>query len=162
MWSADSLTDSKCYEHLSPLVSDLAQHRYFDDADFIKYLEYLRYWEELPYCSYLVFPHCLRMLELLQQPSFRLALKRADYKDFIFEQQHWHWKYRQCALPHEVLKESSNVQWHPSSSLVLAAQSRIFCVSLIAVDVRLLRRGKYRIQAARWFASSPCSILLMF
>ena len=74
--------------------ADLAQNRYFDDPSFIKYLAYLQYWRELPYCSFIVFPHCLRMLELLQHSSFRTALKRADFKDFIFQQQHWHWKYR--------------------------------------------------------------------
>ena len=75
----------------------LAQNRYLDDADFIEYLEYLQYWRTLPYCNYLVFPHCLRMLELLQQESFRVALKRVEYKDFIFQQQHWHWKFRSSA-----------------------------------------------------------------
>ena len=79
------------------MSADLAQNRYLDEPAFIEYLDYLQYWQALPYCSYLVFPHCLRMLELLQQPSFRVALKRADFKDFIFQQQHWHWKYRQTA-----------------------------------------------------------------
>ena len=72
----------------------LAQHRYFDDPAFISYLEYLRYWREHPYCLYVAFPHCLRMLELLQTASFVDALKRADFKDHLFNQQHWHWKYR--------------------------------------------------------------------
>ena len=46
--------------------ADLAQHRYLDDPRFIAYLGYLQYWRRPPYCTYLVFPHCLRMLELLQ------------------------------------------------------------------------------------------------
>ena len=72
----------------------LAQHRYFDDPSFISYLEYLRYWREHPYCLYIAFPHCLRMLELLGSASFVDALKRADFKEHLFNQQHWHWKYR--------------------------------------------------------------------
>ena len=72
----------------------LAQNRYFDDEDFVGYLAYLRYWQELPFCTYLTFPHCLRMLELLQKPSFRSALKRADFKDELHAQQRWHWMYR--------------------------------------------------------------------
>ena len=74
--------------------ADLAQNRFFDDPEFVQYLAYLKYWRELPYCSYLLFPHCLSMLELLQHSSFRAALKRADFKEFLFQQQHWHWKYR--------------------------------------------------------------------
>ena len=34
------------------------------------------------------------MLELLQQPSFRAALKRADFKEMVFRQQHYAWRYR--------------------------------------------------------------------
>mmetsp|Transcript_39498 Transcript_39498/g.65504 ORF Transcript_39498/g.65504 Transcript_39498/m.65504 type:complete len:110 (-) Transcript_39498:109-438(-) len=74
----------------------LAQNRYFDDDAFVRYLCYLQYWREPRYCRYLVFPHCLRMLELLQTASFRSALKRSDFKDIVFRQQHWHWKYRAC------------------------------------------------------------------
>ncbi|KAL1519474.1 hypothetical protein AB1Y20_022993 [Prymnesium parvum] len=85
----------------------LAQHRYLDDPDFVEYLDYLQYWRDFPYCSFIVFPHCLRMLELLQQDSFRAALKRADFKDFIFQQQHWHWKYRQCTHPSESLSKDN-------------------------------------------------------
>ena len=73
----------------------LAQNLYFDDPAFRDYLEYLQYWRELPYCLHIVFPHCLRMLELLvQDDGFVDALKRADFKDYIFAQQFAHWKYR--------------------------------------------------------------------
>ena len=76
----------------------LAQNRYFDDPRFVDYIEYLRYWREPPYCLHIAFPHCLRMLELLQtDKKFVEALKRADFKDFLRIQQHWHWRTR--ALP---------------------------------------------------------------
>ena len=55
----------------------LAQNRYLDDPDFLAFLEYLQYWREPRYCKYLQFPHCLRMLELLDNEAFRTALKRA-------------------------------------------------------------------------------------
>jgi hypothetical protein len=73
---------------------DLAQHRYFDDGKFVDYIEYLQYWRELPYCLYIVFPQCLRMLELLQSESFVSALKHAEFKNKLQLQQHWHWKRR--------------------------------------------------------------------
>ena len=50
-------------------------------------------------CKYLQFPHCLRMLELLDNEAFRTALKRADFKDMVLTQQHGHWKQRALAEP---------------------------------------------------------------
>ena len=75
-------------------LADLAQNRYLDDPAFVEHIDYLRYWAGEKYCHYIVFPHCLRMLELLQQPSFRAALKRADFKEMVFRQQHYAWRYR--------------------------------------------------------------------
>ena len=77
----------------------LAQNRYLDDPDFLAFLEYLQYWREPRYCKYLQFPHCLRMLELLDNEAFRTALKRADFKDMVLTQQHGHWKGRALAEP---------------------------------------------------------------
>lgn len=31
----------------------LAQNRYFEDAAFLKYLDYLRYWKRQEYCTYI-------------------------------------------------------------------------------------------------------------
>ncbi len=72
----------------------MAQNRYFDDPAFVNYLGYLQYWAELPYCLHLTFPHCLRMLELLQVERFRASLKHPDFKEHIFQQQYQHWRYR--------------------------------------------------------------------
>ena len=83
-------TDATC----ALVLTDLAQHRFFDDPQFVRYIEYLQYWREIPYCLYVVFPHCLRMLELLQSGQFMAALKRADFKDHLACQQHWHWGQR--------------------------------------------------------------------
>ena len=75
-------------------ITDLAQHRYFDDAKFVEYIDYLQYWKQLPYCLYITFPHCLCFLDLLQSKNFRKALKRVDFKDHIAQQQHWNWRQR--------------------------------------------------------------------
>jgi mediator of RNA polymerase II transcription subunit 31 len=76
----------------------LAQNRYFDDPKFVDYLDYLQYWREMPYCQYLVFPQCLRMLELLQTDAFVAALKRVDFKDHLQSQQSWSWRQRALEL----------------------------------------------------------------
>ena len=82
-------------------IHHLAKEKFLDDPSFVAYLAYLQYWREPRFCQYIVFPHCLRMLELLQQPSFRAALKRADFKDMVFRQQHDHWKHRLDAEPED-------------------------------------------------------------
>ena len=84
----------------------LAQHRYFDDPAFVEYLAYLQYWAAPPYCTYLVFPHCLRMLELLQKEPFRTALKRAEFKDEVSWQQRRHWEGRVAEVD-DALRESA-------------------------------------------------------
>ena len=75
----------------------LAQNRYLEDPAFVEYLDYLQYWREQRYCKFIKFPQCLRMLELLQEASFRTALKRADFKDAMASQQHWHWRHRNAS-----------------------------------------------------------------
>ena len=72
----------------------LAQNRYFDDARFVDYIDYLQYWRELPYCLHITFPHSLKILELLQTERFVTMLKRPDFKDGLARQQHWHWLMR--------------------------------------------------------------------
>lgn len=54
----------------------LAQNEYFDSPDFIAYLKYLLYWKKPEYAKFIVFPHALYFLHLLQEASFREALKR--------------------------------------------------------------------------------------
>ena len=54
----------------------LAQNRYFDDPRFVQYLDYLQYWREMPYCLHIAYPHCLKILELLQTEQFVAALKQ--------------------------------------------------------------------------------------
>uniref|UniRef100_A0A7S1XCN2 Mediator of RNA polymerase II transcription subunit 31 n=1 Tax=Compsopogon caeruleus TaxID=31354 RepID=A0A7S1XCN2_9RHOD len=65
----------------------LAQNRYFDDDSFLAYLNYLQYWRTQEYAKFIVFPHCLYFLRLLQQESFREAMKRNDYMLFVHQQQ---------------------------------------------------------------------------
>ena len=92
--SPRALAPPRTHRHAPAPRADLAQNRYLDDPAFVEHIDYLRYWAGPNYCHYIVFPHCLRMLELLQQPSFRAALKRADFKEMVFRQQHYAWRYR--------------------------------------------------------------------
>lgn len=60
-------------------VSVLAQNEYFDAPDFISYLKYLQYWTKPEYARFIVFPHALYFLSLVQEPTFREAMKRSKY-----------------------------------------------------------------------------------
>lgn len=57
----------------------LAQHEYFDSPDFIAYLKYLQYWRSPKYARFILFPHALYFLHLLQHSTFRDALKRRKF-----------------------------------------------------------------------------------
>ena len=69
----------------------LAQHNYFKEDEFVNYLKYLQYWKEPTYAKFIKYPHCLYMLDLLQQKSFRDELINVPCSTFIEDQQLKHW-----------------------------------------------------------------------
>ncbi|KAL6785997.1 hypothetical protein ACKKBG_A00990 [Auxenochlorella protothecoides x Auxenochlorella symbiontica] len=87
----------------------LAQQRFLDDACFLNYLRYLQYWKEEPYVQYIIYPHALKMLDLLQSPEFRAAIVNPAYKEHVHSQQLFFWQHwrtnrlREAAQLKEVL-----------------------------------------------------------
>ncbi|KAH7673817.1 Mediator complex subunit Med31 protein [Dioscorea alata] len=61
-------------------IKDLAQNRYFVDEAFIGYLKYLQYWQKPEYVKYIMYPHCLFFLELLQNANFQNAMAHPGNK----------------------------------------------------------------------------------
>ncbi|XP_008651651.1 mediator of RNA polymerase II transcription subunit 31 isoform X1 [Zea mays] len=79
----------------------LAQNRYFEDEAFIGYLKYLKYWQRPEYIKYIMYPHCLFFLELLQNANFRNAMAHPTNKELAHRQQYFFWKnYRNNRLKH--------------------------------------------------------------
>ncbi|GAA0140412.1 general transcription factor [Lithospermum erythrorhizon] len=79
----------------------LAQNRYFEDEAFIGYLKYLQYWQRPEYLKFIMYPHCLFFLELLQNPTFRNAMAYPASKEVAHRQQFYFWKnYRNNRLKH--------------------------------------------------------------
>ncbi|KAL9261290.1 Mediator of RNA polymerase II transcription subunit 31-like protein [Drosera capensis] len=79
----------------------LAQNRYFEDEAFIGYLKYLQYWQRPEYVKFIMYPHCLYFLELLQNSSFRAAMAHPGNKELAHRQQFYFWKsYRNNRLKH--------------------------------------------------------------
>ncbi|KAJ6808185.1 mediator of RNA polymerase II transcription subunit 31 [Iris pallida] len=79
----------------------LAQNRYFEDEAFINYLKYLQYWQRPEYIKFIMYPHCLFFLELLQNANFRNAMAHPANKELAHRQQYFFWKnYRNNRLKH--------------------------------------------------------------
>ncbi|XP_055388860.1 putative mediator of RNA polymerase II transcription subunit 31 [Condylostylus longicornis] len=69
----------------------LAKNRYFDQPSFINYLNYLQYWKNPEYALHVQFPQCLRLLDALQDPEFRLQLNSNDAIIELKRQQSHQW-----------------------------------------------------------------------
>ncbi|PXF47566.1 Mediator of RNA polymerase II transcription subunit 31 [Gracilariopsis chorda] len=83
----------------SAYLNFLAQNEYLDSPDFIAYLKYLQYWRRPEYAKFIVFPHALHFLYLLQEPDFREALKRNDYSMILHQQQGYQWQFDKTMNP---------------------------------------------------------------
>ncbi|KAG0268751.1 hypothetical protein DFQ27_005831 [Actinomortierella ambigua] len=74
-------------------LHNLAQQRYFDDEAFLNYIDYLQYFRRPEYAKFIIYPHCLHFLTLLQSPSFREALLKQETSAFVHEKQYYHWQF---------------------------------------------------------------------
>ncbi|RIA81573.1 SOH1-domain-containing protein [Glomus cerebriforme] len=72
-------------------LNNLAQKEYFEDPAFINYLEYLKYWKRPEYAKFIIYPHSLYFLDLLQNPQFREHLKNYEVATEIHSKQYYHW-----------------------------------------------------------------------
>ncbi|RKP10109.1 SOH1-domain-containing protein [Thamnocephalis sphaerospora] len=71
----------------------LAQQDYFDDPCFVAYLEYLAYWRKPEYAKFVVYPHCLHYLGLLQHAEFRQSMRLLDTARALHGTQYKHWRF---------------------------------------------------------------------
>ena len=71
---------------------------YLLDGKFVRYLDYLQYWKQPQYSKFLVYPHCLRFLDLLQHEEIRERLTEdrgpGGFCLQLADQQFYHWLYR--------------------------------------------------------------------
>jgi mediator of RNA polymerase II transcription subunit 31 len=52
-------------------MSGLAQSQYLEDPAMVAFLDYLQYWKRPEYAKFLLYPHALAVLDMLQQKAFR-------------------------------------------------------------------------------------------
>ncbi|KAJ1730415.1 suppressor of hpr1 [Coemansia biformis] len=74
-------------------INIIAQQGYFDKPEFVNYLKYLKYWQRPEYARFVVYPHALAFLDLLQHKSFRDEMKRIDEATRVHELQYHHWRW---------------------------------------------------------------------
>ncbi|GFH44428.1 SOH1-domain-containing protein [Chaetoceros tenuissimus] len=77
----------------------LATQGYYQDKQFLKFLNYLKYWKRPEYAKYITYPHCLYFLDLLcENETFRKELVHVPFRDFVHQQQFYNWQYRSRVL----------------------------------------------------------------
>ena len=72
---------------------DLAINRFLENPAFLNYLSYLEYWRSPVYAKYIVYPHALAFLTLIQQEAFQTMIKREDFMTHVHSQQFYHWQH---------------------------------------------------------------------
>ena len=63
-----------------------------EDPAFVKYLEYLRYWEQPQYAKFVHYPHAFYFLEQLRRPEFRKAMQNPRLAEAAHGHQFWNWQ----------------------------------------------------------------------
>ncbi|CAO3588327.1 unnamed protein product [Absidia cylindrospora] len=74
-------------------MSFQSMQQYFKNPEFIHYLEYLTYWKEPEYAKFVMYPHALYFLDLLQYPQFRDYISTSENTQEIHRMQYYHWMY---------------------------------------------------------------------
>ncbi|KAF9326185.1 hypothetical protein BG006_010364 [Podila minutissima] len=94
-------------------LHNLAQQGYFGQDAFVRYLDYLQYFRKPEYAKFIIYPHCLHFLTLLQHRSFRDHLAKQDTATFVHERQYYHWQYlrnQDKVVRMEIMPDGSRVE----------------------------------------------------
>ncbi|KAF9307646.1 hypothetical protein BG003_000420 [Podila horticola] len=94
-------------------LHNLAQQGYFGQDAFVRYLDYLQYFRKPEYAKFIIYPHCLHFLTLLQHKSFRDHLAKQDTATFVHERQYYHWQYlrnQDKVVRMEIMPDGSRVE----------------------------------------------------
>ena len=76
----------------SSKTNDEEENDVLNSPEMVGYLSYLRYWYEDPrYAKYILYPHSLYFLKLLQDPSFRRAMRNPRRVEEVHTAQFQFW-----------------------------------------------------------------------
>jgi len=73
-------------------LHSLAQQGILYQPAFINYLKYLLYWKEKDYARFILYPHALHHLELLQHAEFRSEIMKDEWRECLNQKQFDHWR----------------------------------------------------------------------
>ncbi|KZV71144.1 SOH1 family protein [Peniophora sp. CONT] len=73
-------------------LHSLAQQGIMTQQAFVNYLSYLQYWKRKEYARFVMYPHALHHLDLLQNERFRLGLSEDGLRDYLNQTQFDHWR----------------------------------------------------------------------
>ncbi|KAI8149429.1 SOH1-domain-containing protein [Fennellomyces sp. T-0311] len=91
-------------------LNHLAQQQYFKDEAFIHYVEYLQYWKQPEYAKFVVYPHALHFLDLLQHAQFREHISTSEHTQELHRMQYFHWMYLRSGPSKETQQQSQQQQ----------------------------------------------------
>ncbi|KAH8107820.1 SOH1-domain-containing protein [Cristinia sonorae] len=73
-------------------LHSLAQQGILNQPTFINFLKYLLYWKEKDYARFILYPHALHHLELLQHAQFRADIGKDEWREYLNQKQYDHWR----------------------------------------------------------------------
>ncbi|GJE95833.1 SOH1-domain-containing protein [Phanerochaete sordida] len=73
-------------------LHSLAQQGILKQPAFINFLAYLQYWKEKDYARFILYPHALHHLELLQHAQFREDIAKDEWREYLNQKQFDHWR----------------------------------------------------------------------
>ncbi|KAI0823330.1 SOH1 family protein [Trametes gibbosa] len=73
-------------------LHSLAQQGILNQPAFVNFLKYLMYWKEKDYARFILYPHALHHLELLQQAQFRTEIGKDEWREYLNQKQFDHWR----------------------------------------------------------------------
>ncbi|KAI0082047.1 SOH1-domain-containing protein [Panus rudis PR-1116 ss-1] len=81
-------------------LHSLAQQGILNQPTFVNFLKYLLYWKEKDYSRFILYPHALHHLELLQHAKFRAEIAKDEWREYLNQKQFDHWRtwYEFCDL----------------------------------------------------------------
>ncbi|KAI0743879.1 SOH1-domain-containing protein [Daedaleopsis nitida] len=73
-------------------LHSLAQQGVLNQPAFVNFLNYLQYWKEKDYARFILYPHALHHLELLQHAEFRTEIGKDEWREYLNQKQFDHWR----------------------------------------------------------------------
>ncbi|CCL99848.1 uncharacterized protein FIBRA_01872 [Fibroporia radiculosa] len=73
-------------------LHSLAQQNILNQPAFVNFLKYLMYWKEKDYARFILYPHALHHLELLQHAQFRSEIGKDEWREYLNQKQFDHWR----------------------------------------------------------------------